>query len=301
MSLADTLKFGLGIPQDFRDDAVDMELARKVAERAGALGFEDLWTNEGILTPARRLDPIVLLSYIAAATSTVKLGVSVLVLPLHSPVHVAKRIGSLDQVSNGRAILGVGLGELSDRYRAFDTTPERRVRRFEQSVELIKALWTEPATNYSGDFFYLQDAQMEPKPIQRPHPSIWFGGTHPNTLRRAASMADGWMGAGGSSADVFNRNVVEIRRVLEENGRDLDSFPISRRVFISVDTDETRSDEYFRRRFGEAASTIAVWGSPERCTEVLEEIASVGVSRLLLEPVSKYEEQCRASAIMGHI
>jgi len=302
MALASTVRLGMAVPQVFLDTPVDMALVRRVAQRSEALGFESLWTNEGILSDAPSLDPLVLLSYVAALTSTAWLGVSVLVFPLHSPVHVARRVGSLDQASGGRAIVGLGLGGRSDVYATFGLTTERRVRRFEEGVQVMKALWTQPVTSYHGDFYHLDNAKMEPKPVQQPHPHIWLGGSHPNVLRRSVRMADGWMGGGASSTADFKQHVPELRRRLEEAGRDPGTFTISKRVYIAVEGDEAGAERELRRWFGavyrnpDLASRVSVWGSPERCAELLEDIASVGVDHLLLNPVYAPEEQMEAVA-----
>ena len=127
-----------------------------------------------------------------------------LVLPVYSPVHVAHQVATLDYLSGGRAVLGVGLGR-EQHYPPFQVPRERRVRRFLEAVELMKALWTQPKVTYRGEIFQVEDGVMGPKPVQKPHPPVWLGGGHPDALRRAAVIADGWMGAGGSSTAAFAR------------------------------------------------------------------------------------------------
>src|SRR5262249_398331 len=163
----------------------------------------------------------------------IRLGASVVVLPVHNPVHVAHQWASLDYVSNGRAILGVGLGR-DHHYEQFQTPQEVRVRRFREAVELIKALWTEQQVSYCGRIVHLQGGTMAPKPVQKPRPPIWMGVGHPDALRRTAAIADGWMGSGGSSNAAFMRSVPQLRQALETAGRDPAAFPISKRVFLSV-------------------------------------------------------------------
>ena len=174
-----------------------------------------------------------MLTYAAAVTTTIRLGVSVMVLPLHHPIHVAHQLATLDYLSNGRAILGAGLGR-DHHYIQFQVPREQRVRRFRESVELIKALWTESKVSYHGSIFQLDGATMAPKPVQKPYPPIWFGGAHPDALRRAATIADGWMGSGGSSMAAFARSVSILKAELEKARRDPATFPISKRVFLSV-------------------------------------------------------------------
>ncbi len=296
MTLASRIKLGMAIPKDFPDGRVDMALLKKASQRAEALGFDSLWTNESILGGTPNLDALVVLSYVASVTANVRLGVAVLVFPLHSPVHVARRVASIDQVSGGRVTVGLGLGNPDEPYAAFGLTAERRVRRFEEGVQLMKALWTESTVDHHGEFYDLSGAMMEPKPIQHPHPPVWFGGAHPNALRRSVRMSDAWMGAGASSSADFKARVPQIRQFLEAEGRDPASFTISKRIYIAVDSDEARAERELRRRFGDRASEICVWGSPERCAEQLEDVASVGVDHLLLHPVYALEEQLEALA-----
>jgi alkanesulfonate monooxygenase SsuD/methylene tetrahydromethanopterin reductase-like flavin-dependent oxidoreductase (luciferase family) len=157
----------------------------------------------------------------------------VLVLPVYHPVHVAHQVATLDYLSGGRAVLGVGLGR-DYHYREFQVPRERRVRRFLESVELMKALWTQPKVIYRGQIFQSEDGTMAPRLVQKPHPPVWLGGGHRDALQRAAAIADGWMGAGGSSNAAFAKSVPVVRAALEKAGRDPADFPISKRVFISM-------------------------------------------------------------------
>lgn len=300
MSLADTVKLGMAIPQVFIDTPVDMNAVRRVSQRAEELGFESLWTSSGGLGSTPNLEPLGLLNYVAGLTSTVRLGVSVLVFPLYSPVSVAKSFASLDHISNGRAIIGLGLGSGNEPYEAFGLTRANRVKKFEDGIDIMKSLWTQPITNYHNEFLRLESASMEPAPVQRPHLPIWLGGGHPNVLHRAIRTADGWMGAGASSNAAFKERVLRIKDMLEETGRDPKSFTISKRVYISVDTNESRALDRLRLWSGKVyrnpglADEVAVWGSPQKCAEILNEVASVGVDHLLLNPLFDFQEQLEA-------
>ena len=148
MALKDTIPFGMVLPHR-SPDPVDMQAVHRVAQRAETLGFRDLWVTENTLDHVFCFDPMVILTYAAAVTTTIRVGVSVVVLPVHSPMHVAHQVATLDYVSHGRAILGVGLGREAH-YTEFQVPRERRVRRFREGVELIKALWTEPKVRLSG-------------------------------------------------------------------------------------------------------------------------------------------------------
>jgi len=300
VALKDTISFGVALPHR-SPDAIDIAAVRHVAQRADALGFRDLWVTENTLDHVFCFDSVVALTYAAAVTTTIRLGVSVMVLPLHHPIHVAHQVATLDYLSNGRAILGAGLGR-DHHYTQFQVPRERRVRRFRESVELIKALWTESKVSYHGSIFQLDDATMSPKPVQKPHPPIWFGGAHPDALRRAATIADGWMGSGGSSLAAFSRSVSILKAELERARRDPATFPISKRVFLSVHERSEVARAELHRWFStvynnpEGADASGIHGTPEQLRARIEELVATGANHLLLNPVCRYAEQLEALA-----
>ena len=294
------IPLGMSLPHR-SPDPIDMTAVREVAQRAEALGFRDLWVTENAVDHVYSFDPAVVLTYAAAVTTKIRLGVAVSVLPIRNPIHVAHQVATLDYVSNGRAILGVGLGR-DHHYAEFQIPTERRVRRFKEGVELIKALWTEPKVTYRGDFYKLDAGTMVLKPVQKPHPPIWLGGDHPDAVRRAVTVADGWMGSGGSSTETFSRCVPILRAELEKAGRDPATYPISKRVFLSVHQRADVAREEVRRWFSEvyhkpALTTEAgVYGTPEQVRKRLEELVAMGANHLLLNPVARYTEQLEALA-----
>src|SRR5215207_4081702 len=202
-----------------------MTAVRDVARRPDALGFRDRWVTENAVDHVFSLDPAVVLTYAAAVTTRIRLGVSVSVLPVRNPIHVAHQVASLDYVSSGRAVLGVGIGR-DHHYAEFQVPIEHRVRRFREGVEVIKALWTEDKVHYAGSIYRLDGDGMAIKPVQKPHPPIWLGGNHPDAVRRAAHLGDGWMAAGGSSTAAFGKSVQILRAELEKLGRNPATFPI---------------------------------------------------------------------------
>src|SRR5215471_7975814 len=205
MALKDKISLGLSLPHR-SPEPIEMSVVRQVAQRGDALGFRDLWVTENTLDHVFSFDPVVILTHAAAVTTKIRVGVSVAVLPVQNPIHVAHQFATLDYASNGRAILGVGLGR-DQHYPQFQVPREHRIRRFREQLELIKALWTAAKVSYKGTIYQLDAGAMSPRPVQKPHPPIWFGGGHPDAIRRAAAMADGWMGAGGSTNADFKRSV----------------------------------------------------------------------------------------------
>jgi probable F420-dependent oxidoreductase len=298
MALKDKISFGFALPHR-SPDGLDAAVVRQVAERADALGFRDLWVTENTLDHVFCLDSVVALTYAAAVTTRIRLGVAVMVLPLHHPVHVAHQMATLDYLSNGRAILGVGLGR-DNHYAEFQIPRERRVLRFRECVELIRALWTQPKVDFDGSIFQLHGAVMTLKPVQRPRPPIWLGGDHPDALRRAATIADGWTGSGSSTTAAFVRNVAALKTELEKAGRDPAVFPISKRIFLSVheraDVARAEVDHWFRTvyRRPDGAGGSGISGTPAELRERLEEMSASGASHLLLNPVCRHAEQLEA-------
>jgi probable F420-dependent oxidoreductase len=300
MALKDRIPFGMSLPHR-SPDPIGVADVRAVAQRAEALGFRDLWVTENTLDHVTCLDPVVALTYAAAVTSTIRLGASVVVLAVHSPMMVAHQWATLDLLSNGRAILGVGLGR-EHHYREFEVPEAGRVARFREELAVIKALWTQQPVTFRGRFYHLEGATMSPVPVQRPHLPIWMGVGHPNAIRRTASLADGWMGSGGSRIADFARSVPLLKDALAAAGRDPDAFPISKRIFVAVDQQPARARAALHRWFTEVyrdpdgTERSGLYGTVEQVRERLEEVVAMGANHLLLNPVSEYAEQVEAVA-----
>jgi probable F420-dependent oxidoreductase len=299
MALKDRIRFGVALPHR-APEPIDMAAVRHVAQRAEALGFNDLWVTENTLDHVFCFDPVVVLTYAAAVTSKIRLGASVVALQIHSPLMVAHQWACLDYASNGRAILGVGIGR-EHHYRQFEVPQEGRVSRFREELDVIRALWTEEKVTYQGRFYHLTNETMAPKPVQKPLP-IWMGVGHPDAVRRAARLADGWMGSGGSRIADFAASVPILKEALEKAGRDPAKFPISKRVFMAVDErpEVARADllrwftEVYRNPPG--VDSCGIHGTPGQVRERLEEMVAMGANHLLLNPVSRYAEQLEALA-----
>ena len=170
MAIKDKIPVGMSLPHR-NPEPLDMATVRGVAQRAEALGFSDLWVTENTLDHVFSFDPALILTYAAAVTNRIRLGVAVVVLPVHHPGHIASQFASLDHISNGRAILGLGIGR-DHHYAEFEVPKERRVRRYREGIDILKALWTQPKVSYHGDFYKLDNVGMVMKPVQKPHPPI---------------------------------------------------------------------------------------------------------------------------------
>jgi probable F420-dependent oxidoreductase len=304
------IEFGIPVPQVFLDGKADMGLVRTALRRAEELGYHSAWVQDQVAGEAPLLESISLLCYAAAVTSRLKLGVSVIVFPIRNAVQLAKNVSTLDHMSNGRVILGIGLGPVfaGDHYfQIFGTRADQALRRFNEGLRVMKSLWTEPQTDLNGEFYTLDRVAMEPKPMQKPHPPVWFGGQNPKALHRAVKHADGYMGAGPTTTKDFATQVAHIRRFLEEEGRDPATFPLSKRVYLAVDNDADRAkaglDEFFQARYPwmiksnpNFVADICVWGSPAKVAEGLETVRESGAEMIVLNPLWNFIEQMEVLA-----
>ncbi len=279
--------------------------------QAETLGYDSLWLQERIIGDFTMLEPVTLLSYVAGITTKLKLGTSVILLPLRNPLQLAKAYSSLDVMSGGRSVLGVGLGggHLGSHEDVFGYSREGRVTRFTEAVQIMKLLWTEPTASFQGRYWSFKEISMEPKPLQKPHLPIIFGGHHDNALRRAVKSANGWMGAGSSSSASFIREAARIRIFLDQAQRDPASFHFAKRVYLAVDKDKARGEkrirEWFARRYKNAdlGPKVSIWGSSAECAEKIQEIIHAGAQHIVFNPMfdeMEHLEIC-AKEIMPHL
>ena len=293
MSSSERVLFGIAAPQIHTQFPVDPSAIQDFVQRAEALGFHSLWAQEqaGLRARAGALEAISFLSYAAAVTRRIQLGCAVFIINLHNPILFAKGLASLDQLSEGRLIAGVGLGAVTRLYEAYGLAPERRVARFLEALTLIQKLWTEENLTFEGTYWQLKNVSLLPKPVQRPHPPIWFGAHAPVALKRAVKRGSGFMGAGSSSTEEFKKEVQIVLSALPEEKRGPGRFMIGKRVYIAVDHDRERAikrlREWSAQYYGTAdlADRVGVWGSPDECVEQLNEIVAAGARLLLLNPV----------------
>ena len=291
--------FGIAIPQTIEHGSFDGAAVRAFVQRAEELGFHSAWTQEQVLGPYPDLAPLEALAYVAACTSRMRLGCAVLVSSLHSPVHLAKSLASLDQLSGGRLEVGLGTGGGWRMFSAFGVDPTSFVARFNEGVALMRALWTEDRVDHDGRFWQLSAAAMEPKPVQRPGPPIWFGGAHPNALRRAVAHADGFFGAGSQTTDRFADQVRTVRAELDAAGRDPATFRIAKRVYVTIDDDAERArqrmsaalDRVYGRVGMPDLSPVSVTGPPDAIAAGLGAVADAGAQLILLNPLFDDAEQ----------
>jgi len=256
----------------------------------------------GTSTPAvPSLDGLQVLSYAAAISERISLGIGVIVLPRRNPVSLARDLASIDHLSQGRLRVGVGLGVGDPRDEMLGFPSDRRVRRLTEGVSVMRALWTQDVARHDGQIYSFSGVHSQPKPMQQSGPPIWLGARAPTALKRAARIADGWIGAGSSSGQDFAEQAVLLREAIDAEGRDPTTFPMAKRVYVAVEPNERRararmSDlleaKYQRPGMG---ALWAVCGPVERCAADLEALIESGATELILNPL--YDELVQIDAL----
>src|SRR5262245_28840289 len=208
---------------------------------AEALGYHSIWVMDHVLNCGyirERLDdrsyyhPLATLSYLAATTRQVKLGTSVLVLPYHNPVELAKYAATLDQMSGGRVILGVGAGAMTEEFVSLGVPFRQRGALTNESMAIMRELWASPDPKYHSPRWNLEGFKFAPKPAQATV-TLWVGGSSEGAMRRAATLGDGWHPT-GMTPEEFDQGRARVRSMAAEAGRDPDALVMSIRLEVEV-------------------------------------------------------------------
>jgi probable F420-dependent oxidoreductase len=285
------MRFAIAVPQYARDSRFDDQAFRAFLRRVEELdAFDGVWVQEQVIGAAGSLAPLQTLAYAAACTEQLRLGCAVFVLPLHNPLHLAKAISSLDCLSHGRVDVGVAAGGRGRPFAAFGVDADRPVARFNEALALMKACWTEREINFDGQLWKLQGAAMEPKPVQKPYPPVWFGGSVPAGMRRAVQHGDGFMGAGSQTTAQFAEQVKVVSEELSAQGRQPDTFRIGKRVYVHVEEDAARArqrlEDALTQHYGRGGwSEHLLAGPAEACAEGIRAVANAGAELVLLNPL----------------
>jgi probable F420-dependent oxidoreductase len=208
----------------------DPEKLRRLARRADELGFHSLWLWDHIAYPAQApekaaftpetpfLAPLPMLAFLAAETKRIRLGTGVLLLALRHPLHAAKDVATLDVISGGRVIFGVGLGWLAEEFTALGIPFKERAGRVRESVGILRELWKTGRLAHSGKYYQFEEVTSYPLPVQTGGPPIWFGAAADAALQRAAEIGDGWLGISGPLESVTKR-IRKVREFAAQAGR----------------------------------------------------------------------------------
>ena len=238
------MEFGVTVPNNWGVE--DPQAVVNFGPLAEELGFDSVWVMDHLFNNGyirERLDdkpyyhPMATLSHISALTSRVKLGTSVLVLPYHNPVELAKYAATLDQMSGGRVILGVGVGAMTPEFDALGIPMSQRGSLTNESMDIMRELWSNEDPRYSSNRWKFEDLKFSPKPVQSeagsPHVPLWVGGGSPGALRRAARRGNGWHPS-GVSAEEFAIGRQRVRELAESAGRNPDELVMSARVEVEA-------------------------------------------------------------------
>jgi alkanesulfonate monooxygenase SsuD/methylene tetrahydromethanopterin reductase-like flavin-dependent oxidoreductase (luciferase family) len=244
---------GVSMVQRFREHIEQVRAARHA-------GFDLIVMGQHYLsTPFQELQTVPALARLAAEAGTMRLGATVLLLPLLNPVDVAEQVATLDVICEGRFILGVGLGYRDEEYAAFGVRRQERVARFHEALQVIKRLWTEAEVTHRGRFFQLDGARLLLKPVQRPHPPIWLAANNDAAVERAARLADAWIINPHAKLSVLEQQMALYRKTLHEAGKPFPAeLPMIKELYVAPDR---RSALAECRPFLEAKyQAYAAWG-----------------------------------------
>jgi probable F420-dependent oxidoreductase len=234
------------------------ENAVSFAKKLEAMGCHALWTIDRIAYD--NLEPLTLLAAAAGATQKIRLGTSVLLGNLRHPSHLAKIVATLDFISNGRVTLGLGFGSRENDYKAVEVPFEHRGSRAVEQVQLLKRLWTEDNVTHKGKFFNVENLTIGPRPVQKPHPPIWTGGSAETALKRAGAWADGFI-CGSSAIPDFPSTWEKVSAYARVAGRDPNKITKAGLTFMAINDDHAKAvktvENYVMRYYGRQRADVA--------------------------------------------
>lgn len=279
----------VGIVQHSMLDGHELACA---AQRFEALGLAAIWVNENTHSGVPHLDPFVTLATIAAHTKDVVIGTAVALLAMRPPIEQARTVASIDILSGGRVVFGVGSGGATNRgFTAYGVDPAERGRRVDEALDVIDRLWTGEAVSWQGEFFRLDEYSMATAPRQVLGPPVWVGGASPQVVRRAARRADGFLpiGRGPDESAELHRRVLEERRF-----QGLPDRPLTRAAYVyvgladdpqdAVDVVRTELSARYARDVAPFVPGVnAALGTPEQCQEFLTAFEERGFEHLVLD------------------
>jgi probable F420-dependent oxidoreductase len=284
------MRIGVTVP-NVHETLAERTTIEAVARMADDLGFHSIWCNDHVVIPGapdggaepayaaaygqqRRqniYEPLIVLAYLAAVTRRVLLGTSVYLLPLRNPLLAAKQAVSLDRLSDGRLVLGVGVGWLEGEFAALGVPYRQRGSRTDEAIAVLKALCGEDSAEFHGRHHSFAGVEFLPKPMQRPHPPLWIGGRSDAAMRRAARAGDGWHPS-HLTVDELRRRIPELRAECERAGRSPDDVTVTtrRKLVLSSSPPEAEQDRVVQGDAGAIAATVA-------------DLEQVGVAHLIIE------------------
>ncbi len=278
-----------GVSLSLHPPAEQWALARRVEE----LGFASIWTGDHVSFYLPMYESLTLLASYASVVRRIKLGTAVYLLALRHPTIVAKVTSTLDVLSGGRLILGIGVGgENPKEFEASGVPHGERGARVDEGINVLRALWSETPATFKGRFTSFEGVSIAPKPVQPQGPPIWIGGRSDAALARAGRLGQGWVSY-VVTPDRYRQSVEKIGAAASAAGRTLDGFARAHLAFITVDRDfetarqawVTRLTARYNQDFGPLAEKYGVIGTPAQCAETLERFVEAGCRYFVLNPI----------------
>jgi len=270
----------------------------RLVERLEALGFDSIWSGDHVSFHNPILESVTLLASYASITSHIKLGTGVYLLALRSPAIAAKTSATLDVLSGGRLVFGVGVGGENPKEFEVCGIPHReRGARVTEGIDVVRALWRDTPASFHGRFTSFDGVSIDPKPVQWPGPPIWIGGRSEAALRRAARQGDGWFSY-VVHADRYRQGAARIREEADRAGRALDGFVHAHLAFVTLGRDYEKArdtwvhilSKRYAQDFGPLAGKYGIIGTPAQCAEQLERFIDAGCHYFVMNPICDNDE-----------
>ena len=257
-----------------------------MARKCDQAGLHSFWTIDRIAYD--NLEALTVLAAAAGATERIRLGTSVLLSALRHPALLAKTVATLDFLSNGRMTLGIGFGSRENDFSSVEVPWEHRGSRAEESLGLMKRLWTEDQVEHRGRFYELHGARFGPKSVQAPHPPVWMGGTADTVLKRVGRLADGYI-CGSNAVRDFDSVWEKISGHARAAGRDPDDIEKAGLTFMALDDDKGKAVEacsdYLVRYYGKVRMDVEKYmlvGGANECADRIRDIFARGLQTLII-------------------
>ena len=281
------------------------------ARRVERLGYDAIWSGDHIIMHNPIMDVMTVLATYAAVTERVKIGTAVYLVPLRHPVATAKQVASLDLLSQGRFLFGVGVGgEIVREFNAVNVPVQERGRRTDEGLEIITRVLSEKNVTFEGKHFHIQDVTLEPQPQQKPYPPIWIGGRSDAAIRRTARYASGWLGYLVSSARL-QEAMQNIHDWASTYGRNPEEIQGGMLLFTALakdyETGKQMAIANLSSRYNQPFDTIVdrycAFGTPDQCLEKINAFMEAGMTNLAFsftcpaEQMADQIEQCAAEVL----
>ncbi|MER7278993.1 LLM class flavin-dependent oxidoreductase [Dactylosporangium sp. NPDC000244] len=302
------MKFGIMASHQYpHDEDLGKHLSELfgTVELAAELGYDSVWTINHFQSNLATPQPISMMAALIPRTGTMQIGTGILLLPLFHPVHVAEEFATLDHLSGGRVILGVGAGYRENELAAFGVEPDTRFRRMDESLRVIRALWSGQPVTHEGEYFPLRDASIGIRPLTPGGPPIWVGAGGKRAVRRAARLGDAWYAPGNAPSKKFlPEHIAVYDAALAEYGKDTVNVerPVGVELYCAPTTEQAVAEglpharsEYAtyaeypalrwqRDRFDELVLNTLLLGSPEMLIERIGYLRDLGFNHLIFRP-----------------